>query len=325
MSTSPPRSARAARARRRLWRWVLGPAATVLVASFAVFTTLSLAPGDPVGRVLGARATDAQRTALRHELGLDEPLPLRYVHWLTDCLHGDFGLSIAHRSPVSELIGARLGTTLFLVGYASLLVVIIGLALGILGAVFRPLGPVTAGLSGLGIAIPSYVAASALVTVFALRLEWFPTIGAGSGFGDRAWHLTLPAVSLAVGWSAYVAQITRTALREEQSREHVETALGRGVPPAVVFRRHVLRNAALPIITVTGTLIAGLVAGSVIVETAFGIDGIGSFLVSSVATKDYNVVLAISLLLVVLFVLITTAIDSLHRVLDPRIRDRRTS
>ncbi|MER5756749.1 ABC transporter permease [Streptomyces sp. NPDC002088] len=322
MSPSPGRT-KAQRVRRLLTRWVLGPALTVLVASLAVFTALSLAPGDPVGRLLGARATDAQRATLRHELGLDEPVPVRYVHWLADCLHGNFGSSVVYLSPVSDLLGARLTTTLFLVSYAAVLVIVIGLLLGILGAVFRPLGPVTAAISGLGIAVPSYVAASALVTVFALDLGWFPTLGAGSGFGDRLWHLTLPAAALAVGWSAYVAQITRTALREEQTREHVETALGRGVPPALVFRRHILRNAAIPIITVTGTLVAGLVAGTVVVETAFGIDGIGSFLVTSVQGKDYNVVMAISLLLVLLFVLVTTVIDSLQRVLDPRIRERR--
>jgi peptide/nickel transport system permease protein len=129
-------------------------------------------------------------------------------------------------------------------------------------------------------------------------------------------------VALAIGWSAYVTQISAAALREERGREHVETAAVRGLPAASVFRRHVLRNAAIPVITVSGLTVAGLFAGSVVVEAAFGIDGLGSFLVSAVSAKDYNVVQAVGLLLVAVFVLVTTLIDVLHVTLDPRLRTK---
>jgi peptide/nickel transport system permease protein len=303
-------------------RWLLGPLITLLVSSFALYALLSLAPGDPVARRLGPHANRAQAAALRHQLGLDHPLPVRYWDWLSGAVHGDFGNSLVYQTGVSSLLGARLATTLILVLYASLLVVVVGLGLGILGTVARPLGPVVAAVSGLGIAIPSYVAASLLVTVFALDLNWFPALGAGSGFGDRIWHLTLPAVALAIGWSAYVTQISAAALREERGREHVETAIGRGLPTATVFRRHVLRNAGIPIITVSGLTVAGLFAGTVVVESAFGIDGVGSFLVSAVSAKDYNVVQAIGLMLVAVFVVVTTLIDVLHVMLDPRLRTK---
>ena len=303
-------------------RWLLGPLITLLVSSFALYALLSLAPGDPVARRLGPHATPAQAAALRHQLGLDHPLPVRYWDWLTGALHGDFGISLVYQTSVSSLLGARLVTTLALVLYASLLVIAVGLGLGILGTVVRPLGPVVAALAGLGVAIPSYVAASLLVSVFTLDLGWFPALGAGSGFADRVWHLTLPAVALAIGWSAYVTQISAAALREERGREHVETAIGRGLPAASVFRRHVLRNAAIPVITISGLTVAGLFAGSVVVEAAFGIDGLGSFLVSAVSAKDYNVVQAIGLLLVAVFVVVTTLIDVLHVTLDPRLRTK---
>jgi peptide/nickel transport system permease protein len=177
-----------------------------------------------------------------------------------------------------------------------------------------------AAITGLAIAVPTFVAAQLLVSWFALGLGWFPATGEGSGLFDQLRHLTLPAVALALSWSAYVAQITRTAVREENEREHVDTARGRGVPAGAVFRRHVLRNAAIPIVTISGLTVAGLVASAVVVESAFGLNGIGSLLVQSVSAKDYNVVQAISMLLVVLFIVVTTAIDVLQTSLDPRLR-----
>jgi peptide/nickel transport system permease protein len=308
--------------RRLLVRWLVGPLTTIMLSSFVLYALLSLAPGDPVARRLGPHATAAQAAVLRHQLGLDRPLPVRYWDWLVGALHGDFGTSLVYQTGVSSLVGARLATTLTLVLYASLLVVLAGVGLGILGTVVRPFGPAVAAVSGLGVAIPSYVAASLLVSVFALNLGWFPALGAGIGLGDRIWHLTLPAVALAIGWSAYVTQISATALVQEKGREHVETAVGRGLPATHVFRRHVLRNAAIPIITVSGLTVAGLFAGTVVVESAFGIDGLGSFLVAAVSQKDYNVVQAVGLLLVVVFVLVTTLIDVLHVVLDPRLRSK---
>ena len=157
--------------------------------------------------------------------------------------------------------------------------------------------------------------------MFALQLNWFPVLGSSSGsIGDRLWHLTLPAFALALSWAAFVAQISRASLRGEASREHVQTARGRGLSESQVFRRHILRNGAIPIVTVFGLTMAGLVAGSVVVEQAFGIDGIGSFLVQSVAAKDTNSVMAIALILVITFVVVTAIADVVYWMLDPRVR-----
>lgn len=304
----------------RVANTVLGAVGTVFVASFVIFAALSLAPGDPVAQLLGARASDQARAAKRAELGLDDPLLVRYWHWLSDAAHGHFGTSFTYREAVTTLIGPRLATTLLLVAMAAVLIVVVGIGLGVLGGVSGRWGPVVSVLSGLGIAVPTFVAASALISLFAVRLGWFPTYGSGNGFLDSVRHLVLPALALSVGYGAYVTQLTAAAVREEADKEHVLTSRGRGVPNRLVLRRHVLRNAALPVMTASGLAVAGLVAGALVVEEAFGIDGIGALLVKSVAGKDYPVVTAISLIVVVAFVLVTTLIDIAQVLLDPRER-----
>jgi peptide/nickel transport system permease protein len=285
-----------------------------------IFAALSLAPGDPIAQILGSRSTPEQREAMRVTLGLDDPLPVRYWNWLVNALQGDLGLSLAYRQSVSDLLEPRIGTTLTLVLLSTVMILVVGIVLGALGGGIPQLRPVVSFISGLGIAIPGFVAASVLISIFAVRLGWFPTFGAGTGFVDQVWHLTLPAIALSIGWTAYVAQITATAVKEEASREHVETARGRGIPAFVVFRRHIMRNAAIPILTISGLTIAGLVAGSVVVETAFSIDGVGSLLVKSVSSKDYSVVTAIAVLIVMVFVVMTTLIDILQAAIDPQMK-----
>ena len=295
---------------------------TLLVASVLIYGALSLAPGDPATELAGPHATPKLIAQIRHQYGLDRPFPVRYWDWLTGALHGNFGISLQFHQSVSSLLAPRVPVTLELVAYASLIIVVIGLGLGMLPSLVPRLNVLVTVAAGLGIAVPTFVAALILVEIFALKLGWFPAVGTGGGFGGQVQHLTLPAFALAFSWAAYVAQISRASVREQQGREHVATARGRGLPSALVFRHHVLRNAAVPIVTVSGLTVAGLIAGSIVVETAFGLGGIGSLLVQSVSAKDYNVVLAISLILVVAFVLATTLSDLAHMVLDPRIRDR---
>lgn len=314
---------RTSRVAGRLLGRVLPPLATALVASLAVFTAIGLSPGDPVVQVLGTRATPEQYAAMREQLGLDRPLPVRYADWLWDALHGDLGTSLTYKASVGSLIEPRLGTTLLLAAYAAVLVLAGGLALGILGGALPRVAPLVAALSGLGVAVPAFVAAQLLIAVLAVGLGWFPVLGDGEGFGDRMHHLTLPALALAVGWCAYVAQVTRAAVGEERRSGHVETATGRGLPGAWVFRRHVLRNAAIPVSTVSAIAVAGLFAGTVVVETAFGLGGLGSLLVQGVSSRDTDVVLAVCLILLAVFVVATTLVDLLQTVLDPRLRAAR--
>lgn len=299
-----------------------GAVTTIVVASFVIFAGLAAAPGDPVAQILGAHATDQQRRAMRTQLGLNDPLIERYWHWLSGALHGNLGTSLTSRESVSSLLEPRLLTTFLLVGMASILVVVVGVALGVLGGVNERARSAVAALVGLGIAIPGFVAANFLIGLFAVKLGWFPTFGSGSGFFDQVWHLTLPALALSISYGAYVTQLTSAAVAGEAEREYVTTARGRGIPSGVILRNHTLRNAALPVLTASGLSIAGLFAGTVVVEQIFAVNGVGALLIQSISSKDYPVVIAVSMVIVAAFVVATTLIDLAQVALDPRERVR---
>ena len=298
-----------------------GLALTVLVAAFAMFAALNASPGDAASRLAGPHASQRTLQAIRAEYGLDQPMTERFWHWLTSALHGDLGTSLTYRQSVGSLIAPRVTDTLLLVGYAAALILVVGLALGIWSALSQRTGRVITAITSIGLAVPSFVAAAGLVALLAVRLDWFPALGdGGPSLGDHLYHLTLPAITLAIGWSAYLAQITRAAVREEADREHVETARSRALPASRVLRRHILRNAAIPISTAVGLTIGGLIAGDVVVEQAFGLGGIGSALVAAVAQKDTDVVQAVGLLLVAVFIVVNAGADALQTILDPRMR-----
>lgn len=298
-------------------RTAVGALLTLLASSVAIFLALAASPGEAAARLAGPRATAPQIAAIRHTYGLDRPLPVRYWDWLAGCLRGDFGDSLQYHQSVASLLGPRVGQTLELVGLTALFILVGGIGAGVVGALSRPGAAAVTVLGGVGVAVPSFVAAALLIQVFAIGLGWLPAVSTGVG-GLRG--LLLPALSLALSWAAYLAQVVRAALREGLDKDHVVVARTRGLGPAGVFTRHVLRNAAPEITTVSGLAVAGLIAGTVVVEQAFGIGGIGSFLIQAVAVKDSDVVLAISLLMVLAFIVTTTVTDLLHRALDPRVR-----
>jgi peptide/nickel transport system permease protein len=232
---------------RFLMRRLLMLGASLLVASFLIFASMYVAPGNPVAVLTGGRSISPEALqALEQRYHLDEPFLLQYWEWLTQALRGDLGTSIQLREDVSTVIAERAWITLSLVLYASILIVIIGVGLGLVAGV-RPGRMDTSVLvvSSLAAAIPAFVAAIVLTLVFAVTLGWFPSMGTGHGFVDNVWHLTLPAVALAVSSIAIVARVTRAAIREEAGKEHVQTAVSRGIPRHHVLARHVLRNAAI--------------------------------------------------------------------------------
>lgn len=293
---------------------------TLLVASFLIFAALYLAPGDPAALLAGNRATPEVLEEIRAQNNLDDPLVVRYGTWLTGILHGDLGQSFIYRQDVSALLAPRAANTILLVLYTSVLILAIGIPLGVVGALRRRLGIGATILAAVGIATPVFVAAIMLITVFAVELGWFPVFGSGEGLIDKFRHLTLPAIALCLPFLAYVAQITKASVREELGRDHVETAQSRGIPEPLIVRRHVLRNAMIPITTVAGLTVAGLIATAAVVEQAFGLSGLGSLLVKSAGQKDFAVVQAISLLLVAVFVITNAIVDLVNSLLDPRLR-----
>lgn len=304
-----------------LSRRLLAAVVTLLVSSFVVFSALYLAPGSPLSLLTGGRSLPPDAIAsISAQYHLDDPFLQRYWYWLTDALSGNLGESLQFRQEVWPLLQPRIGVTLLLLGYATLLMVLFGVGLGVLSAL-RKGATDTAVLAGTAvwIATPPFVTSLVLVFVFSVELGWLPTSGAGEGVAGRLEHLTLPALALALSGMAYVARITRSAMNAELVNEHVELARSRGIPERTVIRRHVLRNAMIPITTVSGISIAALVAASVVVEHAFGIGGVGSYLVQAVSGKDFAVVQAIMLLLVAAFIVINTLVDIAYALLDPRI------
>jgi peptide/nickel transport system permease protein len=295
--------------------------ASLLVASFVIFAALYAAPGNPVSALSGGRSLPAASMAvLEQRYHLNDPFFVQYWYWLSGALHGNLGISITLRENVSTLIASRIWTTAGLVAYASVLIVVFGIGLGIVSGLRR--GLVDTGtllLTAISAAIPGFVAAIVLILVFAVDLGWFPALGNGSGLAGNLRHFTLPAVALAISSLAIVARVTRAAVRTESGREHVQTAVSRGIPARLLIRRHVLRNAAIPITTVTGITIASLIALDAVIETAFSLNGLGAYLVQSAQSKDLAVVQGISLVLVTAFVVVNLVVDLLYAVLDPRV------
>ena len=295
--------------------------ASLLVASFVIFAALYAAPGNPISALSGGRSLPASAVAvLEQRYHLNDPFFVQYWYWLSGALHGNLGISITLRENVSTLIASRIWTTAGLVAYASVLIVIFGIGLGILSGLRRGLADTgTLLVTAISAAIPGFVAAIVLILVFAVNLGWFPALGNGTGFGGNIQHLTLPAVALAISSLAIVARVTRAAVRTESRREHVQTAVSRGIPAGQLVRRHVLRNAAIPITTITGITIASLIALDAVIETAFSLNGLGAYLVQSAQSKDLAVVQGISLVLVTAFVVVNLVVDLLYAVLDPRV------
>ena len=294
---------------------------TLFLASLLVFFSRFLVPGDPVRFLLRGRKPSAEAVAaVTEQFGLDLPPWQQYLNWLLGMLQGDFGRSLQFRQDVATVVGDRLPVTLGLVVMAGIMIVIVGLAAGVVAALNRGRladRAVLIFLTVLG-AIPSFVGAIVLISVFAVGLGWFPTFGSGEGFFDTVYHLVLPSIALAIVFVVLIGKVTRSSMVEQIGKEHVEVATSRGLTRAQVVRRHVFRNSIGPIVTVSGVLVAGLLVASTIVEAAFGISGLGSLLVQSVNRLDFPVVQAIVLFVVTAFVVVNAVIDLLEPWIDPR-------
>lgn len=298
---------------------VLG--ATLLVASFLVFAALFLAYPDPIPFLTRGHAVTPQaEAALRAQYHLDDPFLQRYVSWLGGVVQGDLGQSVLSSETVGGAIVERAGTTLLLIAYSGLLIVVFGLGAGIVAGTARgPLGALARAATRVGLAVPSFVVGPALIALFAVDLGWFPVFGAGSGLLDQLWHLTLPALALSLMLAAYVGRVTTVAVWEEYDREHVETARARGISERTILRRHVVRNALIPVTTATAVTVASLLSGAVVVETIFGLNGLGSLLLESVLGGDFPMVQGVVLVCVAALVVTNLALDVVYAALDPRV------
>lgn len=293
--------------------------------SFVVFSFIHLAPGRPETLLTGGRPVDeATLAALRLRYHLDQPFFVQYVDWLRGALRGDFGESFAYKDTVSSVVGGRIAPTLELAGFATIIVLAAGVPAGVLAAVRR--NSIVDGTLSLGALVlssaASYISGILLIIVFATWLNWFPVFGLGTGTIDRVYHLTLPAFALAGSLTALVMRVTRASMTDVLTSEHIETARSRGFSEWRVVGKHALRNALVPVLTVGGLAAGYLISGAVLVEYTFGLNGLGSLLVTAVLEKDFPVVQAITLLFTASFIAINIVVDVLYGIVDPRIRLR---
>ncbi|MCE7004762.1 ABC transporter permease [Kibdelosporangium philippinense] len=295
---------------------------TLVISSFVIFAGMYAAPGDPVTFLIGnpENLTPDRIAAVRAEYHLDQPFLAQYALWTTGVLRGDLGTSMFYQQPVSDLLSSRLPMTLTLVAMASVLFILIGVGLGVLSVLRRgtAVDSAVTGFTTFINSVPNFVIGLVLVAVFAVQLRWFPVAGDGEGFGDRLYHLTLPAISLALGSIALISRVTRQTMVEQQSLDHVEAARSYGLSTRQIVLRHVLRNSLGPVVTMCGLVVAGMLAGTVVIESVFGLNGLGGLLVEAINTHDFPVVQAILLYMVIGYMVVTILVDLAYPLLDPR-------
>ncbi|MCG6862880.1 MAG: ABC transporter permease [Chromatiaceae bacterium] len=282
-----------------------------------VFLLIHLVPGDPVEAMLGESARPADRQALREALGLDQPLFEQYLRYLGGLARLDLGQSFQFQRPVTDLLAERAPPTLELAGAALALALVLAVPLGVLAARNRggALDSGAMGFSLLGISIPNFWLGPLLILVFSLWLGWTPVSGR-----DGPVSLILPAVTLGTGLAAVLARMVRSSVLEVLGEDFVRTARAKGLPETAVMWHHALRNAWLPVLTLVGLQLGGLLGGAVITETVFAWPGVGSLLVEAIQNRDYPVVQASVLLVSLAYVLVNTLTDLIYAWVDPRIR-----
>ncbi len=315
-----------------LIRRILISIPTLLAISAVIFFVLALAPGDPMGEFATNPAITAEvRENIRRSLGLDQPLPIRYIKWLWAFVRGDMGFSFNSRSPVAGLIWQRLPTTLWVVGSAYGVGVLLALPLGVISALKRHtwLDQVVTTAAFVGFSLPPFFTGIVFIIIFSVQLGWFPFIY-NSTLRVSDWDSLLAQVRqsimpigvLVLFHTATLMRFVRAAVLEQLGRDYVRTAWAKGLAARVVVLRHILRNALIPVITLVALDIPAIFTGALVTEQIFRVPGIGALLVDSIFRSDTPVVLAITVIYALLIVMFNLIADLLYGVLDPRVRYR---
>jgi len=297
---------------------------TLLLASILIFAIIDLAPGDPAQMMLGTDATPAEVAAERVRLGLDRPLPVRYVIWLGDVAHLNLGMSIVYDRPVTALVLEAFPNTLRLALSALVLSILIGFPTGILAALRqnRPTDYIVTSVASLGLAVPSFWLGILLILLFSVTLKWLPPSGVGDpsqGVLVSLEYLVMPVVTIAVSNLAVFSRFVRSSMIDVLSADFVRTARAKGLAEPVVVTRHALRNALIPVVTILGIQFGRLLGGAVLTEAVFSYPGIGRLVVTSILNRDYPVVQATLMLVVVIFLATNIVVDISYAYLDPRL------
>jgi peptide/nickel transport system permease protein len=309
-------------------------AVSLLVLSVIVFLLVRVLPGSPAEAMLGLQATPAQVHRINHELGLDQPLPVQYGHWLWQALHGNLGTSLATTgtgsggatgNSVAGIVGSGLVVTTWLSLLGIAVAIVLGLTFGLVGGT-RSRASSDAAVSGLslvGISLPDFYLSILLILLFTVHLRWLPSVGFVNPLQDPVAglrSLALPVLAVGLINMSAIARITRTSVREILGRDFVVLATAHGLPHRVVVGKHVLRNALVPILTVTGLQLGFLFGGVVVIESVFALPGMGRYLVVAVEQRDYTTIQGLVMAFAALFLLINLVVDVAYAVIDPRIR-----
>jgi peptide/nickel transport system permease protein len=297
---------------------------TLLAVLTLIFFIVRIVPGDPARVVLGEQATMEAIEAMRARLGLDQPLWVQYARFLRGALSFDVGTSMVTGAPVLKVIGEVLPSTLELSAAAMVLGCILGIPLGIWSAVRRNriTDYVIRVASLLGLSFPAFVSAILLLLAFAISLRWFPVMSSGNSttVADHLRQLALPAINLALIFAAYITRVSRSAMLEILREDYMRTAVAKGVPPLVVICRHGVRNALIPVVTVTGLYLGILIGNSVLTEIVFNRPGLGKLIVGSLAQRDYTMLQGLMVVYTMIVVVVSLATDLAYGFIDPRIR-----
>ncbi|HEX9479822.1 MAG TPA: ABC transporter permease [Methylomirabilota bacterium] len=305
-------------------------AATVpvlLLVTAGVFALIHLTPGDPIDAMMAESVDDTVKRELRRDLGLDRPLYLQYATWMGRLLQGDLGRSIRNREPVIENVSRRIKPSLQLAGLAMAISLLVATPIGILSAARRnsTIDRVGTSFALFGICMPNFLIALLLIFVFGVTLRWLPI----SGYVDpleEPWDglrsLTLPAITLGLALAAVITRTLRSSMLEALSEDYIRTARAKGLSDGAVVRRHALKNALIPVVTVLGLQLGTLIGGAVITEYVFALPGVGRLVVDAVFARDYPLVQGVVLLIALGFILSNLAVDLLYGFIDPRIRHR---
>ncbi|MDQ1900852.1 ABC transporter permease [Paracoccus sp. WLY502] len=309
---------------RYLLRRMIVMGASLLAASVVIFSVVELVPGDPASFMLGTGAQPETLAALRQQMGLDDPLPLRYAGWLGAILQGDFGTSFTYKTPVAPMIGERLQVSLPLAVMALVLAVVLALPVGLHAAARRGRAGdgLAMGAAHLGIALPNFWLAMLLVLVFAVHLRWLPA-GGFPGWSDplaALRSLILPAIALALPQAAILARVLRSSLIETMGQDYIRTARAKGLSRGQTLRRHALRNALIPVLTILGMQFSFLLAGAIIIENVFYLPGLGRMIFQAITQRDLIVVQSAVLVLVAAVIAVTFLVDLAYAAVDPRLR-----
>ena len=306
-------------------RRLLSAIPTLILVSLFVFTLQKLLPGDPVLAMAGEERDPAVMEYPRDKYRLNDPIPVQYLNWVGNVLTGDFGTSLRTEQPVTTLLASKLPVTLELAVLALLIALLIGIPTGIISAVRKgtavDYGANVIALSG--ISIPHFWLGILLIMVFAVKLQWLPASGfvpMGEDFGQNLKTLILPAFVLGAGLSGILMRHTRSAMLEVLRTDYVRTARAKGLFPRTVILKHALRNALMPIVTLTTLLFDGLLGGAVLTEQVFSIPGFGKMIVDAVFNRDYAVVQGVVLCVAIGFLLLNLLADVLYRMINPRLR-----